>query len=225
MNFFHQWGAKLLFLINFRKVVTFEILRSLLAKILDLENAYINIHQDVIDACKAGDRNAQFRIYKLYYKAMYNTSLRIVNDTMEAEDIMQESFLQAFRRIESYTGEGSFGSWLKRIVTNKSLDAIRKRKNTVSIEDDNLEFPDIAEENREEEIVLQVAVVKEAIAELPEEYRIIITLFLIERYSHEEISGMLNISNNLSRTRLVRAKQKVLKILKEKKLRSSFNYN
>ena len=225
MKFFHQWGAKLLFLINFRKVVTFEILCSLFAKIRDLESAYINIHQDVIDACKAGDRNAQFRIYKLYYKAMYNTSLRIVNDTMEAEDIMQESFLQAFRRIDSYTGEGSFGSWLKRIVTNKSLDAIRKRKNIISIENENLEFPDIAEESREEEIELQVAGVKEAIAELPEEYRIIITLFLLERYSHEEISEMLNITNNLSRTRLVRAKQKILKILKEKKLRSSFNYN
>jgi RNA polymerase sigma-70 factor (ECF subfamily) len=190
-----------------------------------LENAYINIHQDVIDACKAGDRNAQFRIYKLYYKAMYNTSLRIVNDTMEAEDVMQEAFLQAFQRIHSYTGVGSFGSWLKRIVTNKSLDAIRKRKNIISIEDEKLDFPEITEENREEEIELQVAGVKDAISELPEEYRIIITLFLIERYSHEEISEMLDITNNLSRTRLVRAKQKVLKILKEKKLKSSFNYN
>jgi len=196
-----------------------------LAKIRVLENAYINIHQDIIDACKAGDRNAQFRIYKLYYKAMYNTSLRIVNDTMEAEDIMQESFLQAFQRIHSYTGTGSFGSWLKRIVTNKSLDAIRKRKNLVSMEDEKLDFPDITEENREEEIQFQVAEVREAIGELPEDYRLIINLFLLEQYSHEEISEMLQISNNLSRTRLVRAKQKVLKILREKKLKSSFNYN
>jgi RNA polymerase sigma factor (sigma-70 family) len=190
-----------------------------------LGNAYINIHQEIIDACKAGDRNAQFRIYKLYYKAMYNTSLRIVNDTMEAEDIMQEAFLQAFQRLHSYTGEGSFGSWLKRIVINKSLDALRKKKNLVALENETMEFPDIAEDSREEEIRLQVAEVKEAIAELPEEYRLVITLFLLEQYSHEEISEVLHISNNLSRTRLVRAKQKVLKIMKEKKLRSSFNYN
>jgi RNA polymerase sigma factor (sigma-70 family) len=196
-----------------------------LSKIRVLENAYINIHQEVIDACKAGDRNAQFRIYKLYYKAMFNTSLRILNDTMEAEDVMQEAFLQAFQRIHTYTGEGSFGSWLKRIVTNKSLDAIRKRKLKVSFEEENIEFPDIAEENREEEMQLQIAEVKDAINELPQEYRVIITLFLIEEYSHEEISEMLNISNNLSRTRLVRAKQKVMKIIKEKKLKSSFNYN
>ena len=190
-----------------------------------MENAYINIHQEIIDACKAGDRTAQFNIYKLYYKDMYNTSLRIVNNTMEAEDIMQDSFLQAFQRIHSYTGQGSFGSWLKRIVINKSLDTLRKKKEIVSIDEKDVEFPDTIEENREEEIQLQVTEVKEAINELPEEYRLIITLYLLEQYSHEEISEMLHISNNLSRTRLVRAKQKVMKILKEKKLKSSFNYN
>ncbi|MCX6248792.1 MAG: RNA polymerase sigma factor [Bacteroidetes bacterium] len=190
-----------------------------------MENAYINIHQEIIDACKAGDRNAQFRIYKLYYKAMYNTSLRIVNDTMEAEDIMQEAFLQAFHRIHSYSGEGSFGSWLKRIVVNKSLDALRKKKNLVPLEGEAVEFPEIVEESREEEINFQVKEVKDAIGELPEDYRLVITLFLLEQYTHEEISEILHISNNLSRTRLVRAKQKVLRILKEKKLKSSFNYN
>lgn len=194
-------------------------------KIRILEDAYINIHQDIIDACKAGDRDAQFRIYKLYYKAMYNTSLRIVNDTMEAEDIMQDAFLVAFQRIQTYTGQGSFGSWLKRIVANKSLDALKKRKEMVSIEEKNMEFPDIQEENREEEIQLKVAEVKEAINELPDEFRLIIVLFFLEQYSHEEISEMLHISNNLSRTRLVRAKQKLMKLLKEKKLKSSFNYN
>ena len=156
---------------------------------------------------------------------MYNTSLRIVNDTAEAEDIMQESFLDAFRRIDSYTGEGSFGSWLKRIVINNSLDELRKRKEMVSIEENEIEFPEVIEENREEEIRLQVAEVKAAIGELPEEYRIVITLFLLEGYDHEEISEILNISNNLSRIRFLRAKQRLLKILKEKKLRSSFNYN
>jgi RNA polymerase sigma-70 factor (ECF subfamily) len=93
------------------------------------------------------------------------------------------------------------------------------------MEEGKMDFPDIAEENKEEEFQLQVAEVKGAIGELPEEYRLVINLFLVEQYSHEEISEMLQISNNLSRTRLVRAKQKVLKMLKEKRLRSSFNYN
>jgi RNA polymerase sigma factor (sigma-70 family) len=128
----------------------------------NLDSSYINIHQGLIESCKTGDRSAQFKIYKLYYKAMYNTSLRIVNDTAEAEDIMQESFLDAFRRLDSYTGEGSFGSWLKRIVINNSLDAIRRNKESVSIEEGSLDFPEIIEENREEELQYRVSEVKEA---------------------------------------------------------------
>ncbi|HTX88000.1 MAG TPA: sigma-70 family RNA polymerase sigma factor [Bacteroidales bacterium] len=190
-----------------------------------METPYINIHQDLIDACRAGDRDAQFKIYKLYYKAMYNTSLRIVEDTQEAEDIMQEAFLDAFQRLDSYTGQGSFGSWLKRIVTNRSLDALRRRKDIISMDEQELDFPEIVEENREMELELQVAEVKEAIAQLPGEYRIVLTLFLLEGYDHEEISEILGISNNLSRTRFVRAKQKVLKYLKEKKIRQSFIFN
>ena len=77
-------------------------------------------------AAKEVIRRAQFRIYKLYYKAMYNISLRIVNDPMEAEDIMQESFLAAFEEIGSYSGTVSFGAWLKRIVRNRSIDYFRK---------------------------------------------------------------------------------------------------
>ncbi|MFA5727706.1 MAG: sigma-70 family RNA polymerase sigma factor, partial [Saccharofermentanaceae bacterium] len=101
-----------------------------------MKSRTINIHQDLIEACRKGDRSAQFKIYKLYYKAMYNTCLRIVNDTAEAEDIMQESFLDAFERLESYTGEGTFGSWLKRIVINRSLDFLRKEKDYISLEEE-----------------------------------------------------------------------------------------
>jgi RNA polymerase sigma-70 factor (ECF subfamily) len=190
-----------------------------------LEDKYINIHQELIDACKKGDRKAQFKIYKLYYRAMYNSALRIVNDTMEAEDVMQEAFLDAFRRIESYTGEGSFGSWLKKIVINKSLDVLRKEKDIVSIEEHEIDLPEVVEENREEELRLEVEQVKRAIEKLPEEFRVIISLFLLEGYDHEEISEILNISNQLSRTRYVRAKQKLIQILKENKFKSSFIYN
>jgi RNA polymerase sigma factor (sigma-70 family) len=98
---------------------------------------YLNIHQDIIDNCRKGDRKAQFQIYKLYYRNMYNISLRIVNETQEAEDIMQESFLSAFENIDTYSGKVSFGAWLrKRIVINRSLDALKKRKiDFLSIDD------------------------------------------------------------------------------------------
>jgi RNA polymerase sigma factor (sigma-70 family) len=188
-----------------------------------LGTSWKNIHHDLIEACKEGERKAQLKLYKLYYRAMYNTSLRIVNDTAEAEDIMQESFLNAFQQIHTYLGNVSFGSWLKRIVVNKSLDALRKNKPEISIEEDNLDFPEIIEECLDEEIRMQAAVIRDAIFELPEEYRIVISLFLLEGYDHEEISEILKISNNLSRTRYVRAKQKILQILKEKKFKVIYN--
>ena len=88
----------------------------------------INIHQELIDACRQYDRTAQVKIYELYYKAMYNTSYRILNNPAEAEDAMQEAFLEAFRKLDTYKEEASFGSWLKRIVINKSLDMLRKKR-------------------------------------------------------------------------------------------------
>lgn len=190
-----------------------------------MEGTYINIHHELIDACRKGERTAQFKIYKLYYKAMYNTALRIVNDTAEAEDIMQDSFLDAFKRVGSYTGEGSFGSWLKRIVVNNSLDSLRRRKETISVDDESLEIPEDNEDNREEEIMHQVKEVREAIAQLPEDNRVVLSLFLLEGYDHEEISEILHITNQLSRTRYSRARQKLLGMLKENRLKNAYSYN
>ena len=190
-----------------------------------MDQTTINIHQELIDACKKGDRSAQFKIYKLYYKAMYNTSLRIVNDTTEAEDIMQDSFLDAFRRLSSYTGEGTFGSWLKRIVINNSLDSLRKEKEIVSLEEEEVDFSEELPDYNEDDIQAQVLEVKAAISELPEDYRVVLSLFLLEGYDHEEISEILKISNNLSRTRFVRAKQKVHSIIMAKRFQRTVQNN
>lgn len=183
------------------------------------------LHQDLIDACRSGDREAQFRIYQLYYKAMYNTSLRIVNDSAEAEDIMQESFLDAFQRLDTYTGEGTFGSWLKRIVINRSLDSLRKHKDEVPLDEAGIDLPDESGQDSDEEVMLQVTAVKQAIAELPDEYRIVVTLLLIEGYDHEEVAQVLKITNQLSRTRYSRARQKLLEILKKSNHHKAFSYN
>lgn len=156
---------------------------------------------------------------------MFNTSLRIVNDAAEAEDIMQESFLDAFQRIDSYTGEGSFGSWIKRIVINRSLDCLRRRKEMVSFEEVEYDMPDQADDFKEEEIQLQVTEIKRAISTLSDDYRVVLSLFLLEGYDHEEISQILNISNQLSRTRYSRARQKLLEILKSKSYMNVFSKN
>ena len=184
----------------------------------NVEAAFRNLHQDLLDRCKFGDQKAQFQIYKLYYKAMYNTSLRIVNDTMEAEDIMQESFLSAFEKIDTYSGTVSFGAWLKKIVINRSLDALNKRKAIFEDIEAHTGLSDTSTEDRQidEEVDMKVEVIKEAINRLPDGYRIILSLYLLEGYDHDEISEILSISSSTSRSQLSRARQKLLSELKRK---------
>jgi len=195
-----------------------QIRTSLYVKMANVEAAFRNLHQDLLDGCKTGDQRAQFQIYKLYYKAMYNTSLRIVNDTMEAEDIMQESFLSAFEKIDTYSGTVSFGAWLKKIVINRSLDALSKRKAIFEEIDYHIGIKDDSPDDtiRKEEVDIKVEVVKEAINRLPDGYRIILSLYLLEGYDHDEIGEILSISSSTSRSQLSRAKQKLVAELKKK---------
>ncbi|MFP4557278.1 MAG: RNA polymerase sigma factor [Bacteroidales bacterium] len=174
---------------------------------------YPNIHQALIDLCKRGDSKAQFEIYKLYYKAMYNTSLRIVGDATEAEDIMQESFFKAFDRISTYRNEVSFGAWLKRIVVNASLDFVKKRKLELTPIDEVYDVKDEADE--EDFLPESVEQVKLAIEQLPDGFKIIVNLNLVEGYSHDEVAEMLGITASTSRSQLARAKQRLLAILKK----------
>ena len=173
---------------------------------------YFNIHQDLLDRCQEGDQQAQFEIYRLYYKSMYNSSLRIVGVAEEAEDIMQESFLTAFRKLKGYSGEVSFGSWLKKIVINRSLDILRKRK--VLFEELHAELPVVDDPEPEADSV-SVEEVKTAINQLSDGYRTILSLILLEGYDHEEVSEILGIKNVTSRTQFSRARQKLREILIE----------
>jgi RNA polymerase sigma-70 factor (ECF subfamily) len=189
-----------------------------------LEAASKNIHQELIEKCRKNDRNAQLEIYKLYYRPMYNTSFRILNHEAEAEDVMQESFLDAFRKISEYKGEGNFGGWLRRIVVNNSIDALKKRKDLLPLEDS---VYDLADENNGymESVEYRVDEIKKAIVALAEEHRIILSLFLFEGYDHDEISQILNISNNASRTRYSRARVKLLKLLADQRTIKMFHPN
>jgi len=182
------------------------------ANVADSKVQFLNLHQDLIDGCRRGDQKAQFQIYKLYYKAMYNTSLRIVNDTMEAEDIMQEAFLSAFEKIGTYSGTVSFGSWLKKIVQNRSLDYFSK--NCKIIYGDIESFHEIEDTSVEELLLAEepdtrLNKVMEAIKRLPEVYRNIVSLYLLEGYDHEEISEILSIPSSTSRSQFSRARQKL----------------
>ena len=165
---------------------------------------------DLIQLCLEGKQSAQMEIYNRYYKAMYNTALRIVKNSAEAEDIMQESFLNAFTKLQTFKGEVTFGSWLKRIVINNSIYHYRKqrKKNEVALDDIMYKVEDndgIASDHVFTEQKAQK--VMETMKRLKDNYRVSLTLHLIEGYDYEEISTIMNISYANCRTTISRAKE------------------
>jgi len=196
--------------------VQHSILPNVIVAEKEMNEPYSSRHKDLIELCGRGDRKAQFEVYRLYQKAMFNTALRIVGDPDDAEDVMQEAFLKAFAKIRTYRGEVSFGAWLKRIVVNKSLDFLRLRKDQISLEEVG-EVEEIEEEPAAvPEQWPEVEEIKKAIEALPEGYRVVLSLILIEGFDHEEVAGILNISNATSRTQYHRAKKKLLELISEK---------
>lgn len=163
----------------------------------------------LIKLCLTGNRAAQLEIYNRYYKGMYNVSLRIVKDSMIAEDVMQESFLSALTKLDTFRGEVSFGAWLKRIVVNNSIQQYKKqlkRQETdlsdvlYKVEDHEGYVPDSGDDGRKAQKVIDTMKL------LKDNYRISLTLHLIEGYDYGEISEIMNISYANCRTMISRAK-------------------
>ena len=175
------------------------------------------LHDDLVERCKQGESRAFEAIYQKYARAMYNTSLRIVNHTGDAEDVLQEAFTDAFRSLEDFHYKSTFGAWLKRIVINKSINQLRRRKmDLIDIEKTNVgtllsdeEGPD------EQEIRLKIEDIKKAVALLPNGYRTVLTLYLFEGYDQEEIAEILQVSHATVRTQYMRAKIRLLQFIKQ----------
>lgn len=183
----------------------------------NLEAVYIDKHYNLVVECKQGSKKACYELYKLYSKAMLNVAFRIVGNIAEAEDVLQEAFVDAFGKLKDFRQDTTFGLWLKQIVVNRSINLLRKRKlELVDMEGEQLENIADEEFDDEEETQYQAARVKEAMKDLPDGYRLVISLYLVEGYDHEEIGQILNISENTSRTQFLRAKRKLLEILKRK---------
>lgn len=167
----------------------------------------------LIRLCKKGDTKAQYRLYKLYSEAMYNIAVRMTGEKTAAEDVLQDSFIKAFAELEKLKEEKAFGGWLKRIVINRCLDEIRKRKlNFPSIETISQQHFRIEEEIEEE---TDPEMVHYMIKKLPDGAREILVLRALEGYKHAEIAEKLNISESTAKTQFFRAKQLLSKMIKE----------
>ncbi len=186
------------------------------AKIVELELTELILHDELVERCKQGDSRSFAALYSKYAKAMYNTSLRIVNHTGDAEDVLQEAFTDAFRSLEDFHYKSTFGAWLKRIVINKSINQLRKRRmDLIDIEKTNIGHLPDEEVGDEEEKALKVEEIKRAVGQLPNGYRTVLTLYLFEGYDQEEIAEILQVSHATVRTQYMRAKQKLLQLIKQ----------
>ena len=177
-----------------------------------------NGHIDaLLKSCIQGEQSAQLEIYNRYYLAMYNTAYRIVKNKAEAEDVMQESFLRAFAKLHTFKGDLTFGAWLKRIVINNSIDHYKKQQKNRMMDldevmykvDDNVGIP----YDQKDDIKMNVQKVIESIQSLKDNYRISLTLHLIEGYDYQEISEIMNMSYANCRTTISRAKEHLRKKL------------
>jgi len=172
---------------------------------------------NIIEDCKRNNRKAQLKLYNQYCDGMYIVAKRFVKDSFEAEDVVQEAFIKAFSKLHQYKAEVTFGSWLKRIVINKCIDSLKsKRQFMQELDEVHLKVVDSPYEDEwlvDDAITLED--VKKAISNLPEKYKYVVMLFLIEGYDHQEISQILNISEVASRTQLSRGKVKLRDLLKQ----------
>lgn len=180
-----------------------------------MEIAYQDIHREIIELSKAGNQRAQYQLYRLYSKAMYNICYRIMNNLTEAEDLLQESFTEAFVKLESFRYESAFGAWLKRIVVNKCINHLKKRKAELIYTDNLSEYiEDKVDQTEKDEKQLEVKKIHQAMEQLPDGYRVIFSLYLLEGYDHSEIAKILGITESTSKSQFSRAKQKLKEILK-----------
>ena len=166
-------------------------------------------HLQIIKRSKRGNQKAQMQLYDLYADAMFAIACRYLPNHEDAKDAMQEAFLKAFTRLEQYKAEVTFGAWLKRIVINQCLDELKKRSLLYEeIDDATLT---IVEEDDSWEIEVDVTKqeITQAICKLPDKYKLVLQLYLIEGYDHQEISEILSIPVQTSRTQLMRGKTKL----------------
>jgi len=171
----------------------------------------INYTDQLVARCRKGEQRAQMELYNKYQKAMYNTALRIVNDTAEAEDVMQEAFINAFLKIDTFKGHSTFGAWLKKITINLSFNSFNKRSKFKEVpyndQFKNEVYEEIGIDSEEETKNKKVQQILLAMHSLKENYRIVLNLHLIEGYDYDEICEILKITPANCRTTISRAKE------------------
>ena len=165
--------------------------------------------------CKRGDERSQIQLYDRYCNAMFAIACRYLKNQEDAKDAMQEGFLKAFQKLGTYSNDFSFGAWLKRIIINQCLDTLKKKSVIeVTFNTEHLEVADDEDWNIDAEITREMVYV--ALQQLPLKYQLVLKLYLMEGYDHEEVSQLLEIPIKTSRTQLRRGRLQLKELLKKK---------
>lgn len=171
--------------------------------------------KDLIKRCQDNDPKAQGTLYQQLAPKMFGICLRYTRNHMEAEDVLQEGFIKVFRHLKDYRNDGSLEGWIRRTMVNTAINFYKKRakyQNDISLDQSE-------PINQEEESAIDKLSAKELlehIQELPDGYRMVFNLNVIEGYTHKEIGEMLNISENTSKSQLSRARSVLQGKLKNK---------
>lgn len=171
----------------------------------------------LVRQCIDGNTHAYRVLYDRYSKAMFNTALRIVNKTPDAEDVLQDAFIDAYTQLGSFENRSTFGAWLKQIVVFKSI-ALLKRRRIDFIDVETIEELPVEDDPDEAGIAYTVDLIRQSVQQLPDGYRTVLSLYLFEGYDHEEIAGILGVAHSTVRTQYMRAKQKLLQVLKKREV-------
>lgn len=162
----------------------------------------------LIQGCKRKEANAQSELYKRYSGVLFGICLRYSPNRTEAEDNLQDAFITIFTKVEQFKEKGSFEGWIKRVTVNTVLQKYRKKK-VFDIKDES-QIEDVSEDEVFDE-GLPLDFLLKIIQELPERYRLVFTMYVMDGYSHKEIAEMLGISDGTSKSNLARARG-ILKI-------------
>jgi len=175
----------------------------------------------IIEGCITKDRRSQEALFKLFYGKMLPVCLRYIPDRDSAQEVLQEGFIKVFEKLDAFDHKGSFEGWIRRIIANTAIDSIRKSKKNPFLTDNDNDFKlgasdPIVEQEEMEQLDIKAEVAMEAIQALSPAYRTVFSMFVLEDYSHKEISEILGISEGTSKSNLAKAKMNLQKIINER---------
>lgn len=174
--------------------------------------------RQIVEGCVKGDRRAQETFFKMYYGKMYSVCLRYFTDKDSAQEVLQDGFIKVFDKLDLFDFRGSLEGWMRRIISNTAIDAIRKAKRNPFLSDRDTDFKTPIENPMEEKekldlLSLKSSIAMEAIHRLSPAYRTVFNLYVFEEYSHKEIAEILGISEGTSKSNLAKARMNLQKVL------------